>query len=219
MFLVSVFPYIQTAKRITGHYFYNVNSTFYVWYDTWAEAVAGTRAHGDRTGWPDMPAEDIPSMGKYLREHTVGQMVARVANGAAKVMTRVSNSYGYLDYVVVYAAGLVLACAVRWRRAWDGIRTNPFPPLFAVAYVSMYVLLYFWYAPIAYGDRLILALFLPVLYAVSRGLHHLVSDERLHLGRHSIRWLDLANVAILPWLLAGAFHAVSQGVYVMTGGG
>jgi hypothetical protein len=33
VFLASVFPYIRTAKRITGHYFYNVNSTFYIWYD------------------------------------------------------------------------------------------------------------------------------------------------------------------------------------------
>jgi hypothetical protein len=70
VFLTVTFPYLRTTKGITGHYFYNVNSTFYVWYDSWREAEAGTKAHGDRVGWPDMPPDEIPSLAKYLREHT-----------------------------------------------------------------------------------------------------------------------------------------------------
>ena len=35
VFLITVFPYISTSKRLFGRYFYNVNSTFYVWYDSW----------------------------------------------------------------------------------------------------------------------------------------------------------------------------------------
>ncbi|MCE7984836.1 MAG: hypothetical protein DYG89_26995 [Caldilinea sp. CFX5] len=69
-FLLTVYPYISTSKRVFGHYFYNVNSTFYMWYDSWEEAKQGTRAHGARVGWPDMPPEEIPSLRKYLREHT-----------------------------------------------------------------------------------------------------------------------------------------------------
>jgi hypothetical protein len=32
-FLVVVFPYIRESKQVYGQYFYNVNSTFYIWYD------------------------------------------------------------------------------------------------------------------------------------------------------------------------------------------
>src|SRR5688572_4789688 len=32
-FLAVLSPYLLNSKRVFGHYFYNVNSTFYVWYD------------------------------------------------------------------------------------------------------------------------------------------------------------------------------------------
>jgi hypothetical protein len=60
-FLLVVFPYIRTSKELFGRYFYNVNSTFYMWYDSWAEVEQGTRSYGDRQGWPNMPEDQIPS--------------------------------------------------------------------------------------------------------------------------------------------------------------
>jgi hypothetical protein len=219
IFLAAIFPYLRTSRLITGRYFYNVNSTFYIWYDSWEEAMAGTRAHGDRVGWPDMPPEEIPSMTKYFREHTAEQIVSRLANGGAKVMKRVADSYGYLDYVQVYAAGVLLACILRWRQARQLIRDNALPLVFAIAYVSMYVLLYFWYAPIAYGDRLILALFLPLMYALSLALHGVLQGATLRVSGRSIHWLDLANILVLPWLITGVYRAITHGVHVMTGGG
>ncbi|HET7010856.1 MAG TPA: hypothetical protein VFI11_08795, partial [Anaerolineales bacterium] len=218
-FLATVSPYLIRSKEITGHYFYNVNSTFYVWYDSWDEAMAGTRAHGDRTGWPQMPPEDIPSMGKYLREHTPGQMATRLIEGGYKVMKRVSESYGYWEYAKLYAGLLVIACALRWRRAWTLIKGNPIPLLFALAYFMAYPLLYFWYAPIAYGDRLILAQFLPLVYALSMALHCVLNESYLIIAGRSIRWLDLVNVALVPIVGMGVYRAVTHGVYVMSGGG
>jgi hypothetical protein len=38
-FLGTVYPYISTSKRVFGSYFYNVNSTFYMWYHSWKELV------------------------------------------------------------------------------------------------------------------------------------------------------------------------------------
>ena len=35
-------PYLSTSKRVFGQYFYNVNSTFYMWYDDWPHASVGT---------------------------------------------------------------------------------------------------------------------------------------------------------------------------------
>ena len=77
-FLVVLSPYLLNSKRVFGHFFYNVNSTFYVWYDDWPAASQGTYRHGDGVGWPKMPAGEIPSMGKYLRGHSAGQIAARI---------------------------------------------------------------------------------------------------------------------------------------------
>jgi hypothetical protein len=170
VFLAVIAPYLRMSQRLTGHTFYNVNSTFYVWYDSWQEAEAGTKAHGDRTGWPDMPSSEIPSLAKYLREHTARQMVQRVVDGGQEVMDHVLSSYGYFDYLLVYGGLLILASVARWRKTRRLIAENSFFLFFVLSYFAIYVLLYFWYAPITAGDRLILALFIPLLLVLSSGL-------------------------------------------------
>ena len=108
-FLITVYPYISTNKRVFGSYFYNVNSTFYVWYDSWEEAKHGTKKHGDRFGWPNMPHEKIPSMSKYLREHTLQQILARFQNGGQRILHNVISSYGYLKFTMIYFSLLIVA--------------------------------------------------------------------------------------------------------------
>ena len=41
VFLVLLSPYLLESKAKYGSYFYNVNTTFYIWYDSWTEAKAG----------------------------------------------------------------------------------------------------------------------------------------------------------------------------------
>jgi hypothetical protein len=219
VFLLTISPYLLRSKQVTGRYFYNVNSTFYIWYDSWDEARKGTRAHGDRVGWPELPPEEIPSMAKYLREHTPAQIAARLIEGGTKVITRAVRSYGYLDFVVIYAGLLGLACAARWRHAWGLIKENSVPLAFTLTYFLVYFLLYFWYAPIAYGDRLILAQFLPLVYALSVGIYAALQDSGVSIAGRTIRWLDLANLAILPFLISRVLWATTVGVYALTGGG
>ncbi len=59
-FIGTTFFYLQDTKRVFGRYFYNVNSTFYMWCDSWQEAKNLTPVYGDRNEWPDMPAYLIP---------------------------------------------------------------------------------------------------------------------------------------------------------------
>ena len=87
-FLAVLFPYLQENKRAFGQYFYNVNTTFYMWYDDWPQASVGTIKHGDGVGWPTMPANELPGAAKYLREHTLGQIAARVSHGFADMVDR-----------------------------------------------------------------------------------------------------------------------------------
>jgi 4-amino-4-deoxy-L-arabinose transferase-like glycosyltransferase len=217
-FLITVFPYINTSKRVFGHYFYNVNSTFYIWYDSWEEAKQGTRAHGDRVGWPDMPPEGIPSMSKYLREHTLQQIIGRFVDGGQRVLYNVVHSYGYFKYIVVYLCLLIIAILRFWRRVRQAVMSNPILYLFLVIYFAGYLLLYFWYVPIAGGDRLILAQFIPLMFTVSNGLHTLLLSSRLKIRGHSVHTLVISNLAILLIVIADIYFVLTERVGTMYGG-
>ena len=200
-FLATIFPYISESKRIFGHYFYNVNSTFYIWYDSWGEATQGTKAHGDRVGWPDMPPEELPSMSKYFREHTSRQILDRLLGGAGKVMGGVVHSYGYFKYIVIYASLLAVAVIWQWRRAWRAFVANPFLYLFLLIYFPAYFVLYFWYAPIAEGNRLILAQFLPLMFVLAWGSTRLLRGVQLNLRGVRMEVMTLFNLAVLALIV------------------
>jgi len=167
VFLVTVSPYIITSKRVFGRYFYNVNSTFYIWYDSWVEAKEGTRAHGDRVGWPDMPPKEIPTMSKYLREHTARDIWSRFRHGLWVTLREASRAYGYFKYLCLYALFCVSIMAVHYRHTVRVFKERPFLWLYGIAYFATYLLLYAWYVPISFGTRLSLAQFLPAMFSMS----------------------------------------------------
>ncbi|MFN2235040.1 MAG: hypothetical protein ACK2U1_12510 [Anaerolineales bacterium] len=161
-FLVVVFPYIRTSKERFGQYFYNVNATFYIWYDSWQEVEQGTKAHGDRIGWPDMPEEQIPSFQKYIREHTTRQIADRFFQGLITLWESVTRSYGYAEFLLFYLIAIMLCISQNWAQTWSILRrANPWVILFVVGYFFGYISLYAWYTPIAEGNRFVLALYLP----------------------------------------------------------
>jgi len=167
LFLLVIFPYIQTSKERFGHYFYNVNSTFYMWYDSWEEVKEGTRAHGDRVGWPDMPEEQIPSMQKYIREHSLYEMGRRIMKGVILLGGKIFQSYGYAEFVLAYTIALALLFIQNRKQVFHLLRqTNPCVLLFVFGYFLGYVILYAWYTPIATGLRFVLTLFLPAMLLI-----------------------------------------------------
>ena len=124
-FFVVLWPYLSTSKRVFGHYFYNVNSTFYVWYDDWAHASVGTYSHGDGVGWPTMPESELPSAGRYLREHTAGQIASRIASGFEDMAIKSVQMYEYLPYLVMYLLALSIVLITRSQsRRGNGSRSR-----------------------------------------------------------------------------------------------
>jgi hypothetical protein len=212
LFLATVYPYIRTSKRVFGRYFYNVTSTFYFWYDSWDEAERGTKAHGDRRGWPRMPAEELPSARKYWQEHTVSQMAARLGNGVATVFKVAWSSYGYLKYAAIYFLFALLFTLQHARRARDLLFRDgaSAASVFVISYFTLYLLLYSWYTPIADGNRLTLSLFLPGLAAIGYYLARAGRDS-IRLGglrlttaalhRFVIAVLCLDLVFAIPWTI------------------
>ncbi len=81
-FFIICSPYlIENYKNYNKHIFYNVNTTFYIWYDSWDEVELGTKNYNDRIGWPNMEKTELPSLTKYLSEHTGVEIANRFISG------------------------------------------------------------------------------------------------------------------------------------------
>jgi hypothetical protein len=90
--------------------------------------------------------------------------------------------------------------------------------LFAGIYFIAYLLLYFWYAPIAAGNRLVLAQFLPLMYSLSVGLHALLGDKTIRLAGWRLRLLDLINLALLVFIVFDIRSVLTGRILWMKGG-
>lgn len=182
VFLLLLSPYLLESKEKYGTYFYNVNTTFYIWYDSWDEAKAGTYQAGDTIGWPDLPDDEIPSLGKYLEEHTAQDILDRFVNGAILMVKSAcvtdhpfNHAYGYCSQValgLVVLAGSLIVVTKKGRVSLSN------RSLQAVFYVCLFFLVYFaayaWYMPIINfrGARTVLSLLIPLMWTVGIVVHH-----------------------------------------------
>lgn len=168
-FLGALYPYISNSKRVFGHYFYNVNTTFYIWYDDWPLASVGTYSHGDGVGWPKMLPGEIPSMRKYWRRHTVRQIVDRVADGFADMVNVSYRTYWYMKYVALYVVFALVLIATNWRPFTRMIRENAAIFLFMLLYAVVYLAAIAFYKPTSDTGtaRFLLAHVAPLMFVLS----------------------------------------------------
>jgi hypothetical protein len=166
-FLSVIFPYIRNSKRIYGQYFYNVNSNFVMWCDTSDEGWNFLNEWGDRDKWRALPPDQVPSLAKYWREHSVGQTAYRLAHGLRRLASQNARLIGYYKFVIaLVVAGAVLS--VRHRgRARQLLAEQPFAAAFSVLFFALYLGLYAWYDQIVNDTRFILSIFLPFIFAAS----------------------------------------------------
>jgi len=197
LFLVIVFPYIQQNKQIFGKYFYNVNTNFYVWTDSWEEAKRLTRSHNDRVGWPTMPADQIPSFQKYLREHTLSEMIQRVVSGTKRIKSEIAVSYGYQYFMVLYILGALLALTFKFSKLRTWVLQHSVLSVFTLAYFSASLFLCAWAVPMNGGPRFILAYFMPFMFVLLMGIEYAYKNQYITLGSLRISWMRLFHASTL----------------------
>jgi hypothetical protein len=162
-FLLVVYPHVRVNKQVFGSYFYNVNSKFYIWYDSWGQVERGTRKYGDRRGFPDMPPEKLPSAERYLATHTWEDIEARIRRGAIGTIKNASSSHGFFDYTVFAALSAAVSLALSpyvrriSRQRWPAM-------LFSAGYLCGYFLMCTWFFAIHPGVRFVVMLVAPVLF-------------------------------------------------------
>ena len=205
-FLVVVFPYIQTSKRIYGSYFYNVNSTFVMWCDSSTEAYEFLKAHGDKDQWRALPPEQLPSFRKYWREHSVAQILQRFRNGARDLATKNLRFIAYYKFVLVLlAAGMVL-CIWRRRQARELLAQNPSAAIFCVLFFLAYFVLYAWYDAIIKDARFVLSIFLPFVFVASMVVLALGREWRISVIGRRIRFDEIFAGLLLAFSLIDVLY-------------
>jgi hypothetical protein len=220
LFLVGVSPYLVTSERVYGSALYNVNSTFYMWYDTWADARSGSIRAGDRFGWPALPADSVPGPLRYVQEHSPRQIAARVRDGLQFLFGESVRTYGYWKYVVFYGVAAMLSVVLLGRTSLEQIRKHPWVVAFALAYLGGYALLYAWYVPVAAGNRLVLALFLPYMHAaavVLRRARDVAPGSRF--GKHGPWLFTAVHVALLAAVALELHDILTHRIETVYGGG
>lgn len=164
-FLFVTYPYLAANKSRFDRYFYNVNSTVFMWCDSWAQAGAFAETNRIAEQYPQLPPDEIPGPGNYWRSHTAGHMLKRLTYGV-KSLAGLAVHGSYAKYLALIF-GFCLVLAVRRRRARENILSGyGFVVLFCLLFFSGYALSYAWYAQIAYGDRFVLSLLLPALFGI-----------------------------------------------------
>ncbi len=217
VFLVLLSPYLLESNAKYGSYFYNVNTTFYMWYESWAEVKAGTLAAGDHDGYPDLPPEEIPSLQKYLRERGIGSMLWRFFNGSKRLLNLgcfdVNSTwhYGYCSQASLGLLAIAISLPVLLRRMpLRELLKYAHIAWFATAILVVYALGAAWYVPILgnNGVRIALVIVIPLLWTVGLAIHAPgVNEFRLRiLGK---------SVSMLRLLLGLMYLALSYEIYLM----
>lgn len=211
-FILTIYPYISDTKKRYDHYFYNVNSTFYFWCDSWKEAASSTKAHGDREGWPIMPSESIPSFKKYFHEHNIGDVLNRITKGMYVVVGTAYLSYGYFRYSYIYFVFFLLLIFLKRKVPSNEkkLTKNYFLLLFFLLYFIMYFFIYAWYVPIAPGVRFMLAHFLPFIFMISLFILEYSKDIFIELNDYKINILTIFNFFILNIFITDFFVLVRK---------
>jgi hypothetical protein len=195
-FVAVISPYIRTSKQIYGHYFYNVNSTFTMWCDSWPEARAFLNTYGDKGKWRDLPPDQIPSPTKYWREHSVSQITHRLMSGLRGIAAQNAMAIAYYKFMFLFAATAAFLWMRHPQQAHRLIAEKPFAAAFCVLFVAVYVILYAWYNAIVSDTRFILSIFLPFVFTASIFILALGRDRTVAIAGRRLRFTQL-----FAWLL------------------
>jgi len=204
-FLIVVGPYTLNSKRVFGSYFYNANTTYFMWYDDGGTARAIMLPHMDVEGRVSMPAEELPSMRQYLRTRSVAQITARLADGLRNIVVRSYETYWYFFFVLAYAALAALVIASNWNAAAALARRHVILLLFLIGYAAIYLAgtAFFSITSSTGTTRFFITHLTPFFFTLSLLLSRRpFSDTRWNIAGITVRAAH-AHVAIGAWLAAG----------------
>lgn len=208
VFLVTIFPYLYNNHARYGRYFYNVNTTFFVWCDSWPQAQQFAEKYHIEKHFPAAPAQEIPGMQNYWRTHSTNQIGNRIVYGI-KTLALLAAESGALKYLLILCACGAVLSIIHPSAARNFIQKHRLSLAFSILLFCAYALAYSWYVVIAYGDRFVLSLVPPLLFALCKYIDTIFADIHLASRTH-VRFAPrsaFATALILLTLANGVFAA------------
>jgi hypothetical protein len=218
VFVAVIFPYINQMKQRFGNYFYNVNTTIYMWYDEMEQAYAGeARYHFTEHVPLDLSADQIPSLGKYAREHTLQQAFARFKDGVISELAVIGWQFSVTNYQLAYGWIFILALLVAHKNSLRTVRKYPFLIAFVMLYFLGYFVAFAWYSPIASGRRFVYGLYIPLLFALFAAINELANQQKAPPGGKAplsiARYFTLSNLIILFTLIYNIWVVLTSSLF------
>ncbi len=224
VFMGLLFPYFQESKEKYGTYFYNINSSRLMWYDSWDEALNAARLAREQGGWTNLPAEEIPSLSNYLKEHSPGDMIARFRLGAKHLIWSGCNyqfslyTFGHCSQVVLSLVIFALCLPILLFKGSQSKNNHKHVHigLYILLFFVLYGLSFLWFIPISgRGPRTIFTLMIPLLWTIGFIVHSpQIQSLQFKLFQRTIRVIDIAYVLMLLTL----FYEIYQVVTVRAAG-
>lgn len=169
VFLSILAPYIIQTKKIYGSYFFNY-ATVYMWREKWDDVLPLDKQLKNVEYLRSLPKNQLPSLPKYLREHSIHHLAFRMISGIVLNIGILLGTYASLStaILILYIPFLAFFTFTKNRLTYFRRYLNQNKKI--IIFISSYLLLYFlafsWYAPIGVGPRFILPLYMPTLFSV-----------------------------------------------------
>lgn len=199
-FLLLVSPYLMNNYERFGRVFYNVNTTFFVWCDSWSEAQQFAERYQIDRQFPDAPADQIPGPVNYLRTHSARQIAQRLGYGIRTLFGIMLDAPAFKYLAILFL--MVLVVSIRNGNQKEWIRRYNWQIALTLALLLAYGLAYSWYVLIAYGDRFVLSLVPLVLFVF---LHFL--DRSGKSGSAKLHPVTVVSVILVILCLADGIRA------------
>lgn len=221
LFFLVIFPYAQALKRRFGHYFYNVNTTFYFWYDDFQMAEEEEAKHAFTLRWPEHMAEDeLPNLRNYIREHSFQQIVERFYSGFRGQFTNIVNkSFSLTNYWISYLFILLVGILINLKGFKKVVNANLIPLLFVILYFTGYLIAFAWYCSIACERRFTFSLYLPFLITIYLVMRELIKDqahnkENIEYRIDLAKYFSASNVIVALSLLINIWFITNEILFI-----
>jgi hypothetical protein len=184
-----------------GHYFYNINTTFYIWYDSLDEAMAADKIYQFSQHWPAQLAPDqVPGPVKFLREHSFRQILDRFTQGVHEQWTNIESQFSVTNYQLSYTVIFLAAILLDIRTTLGLVKKYPYAILFTVLFFIGYLAAFAWYSPISPERRFTYGLYIPFMFSLFIGIKELAQQQGIRKGGQEAP-VDTANFALATNLL------------------
>jgi len=157
------------------------------------------------------PTPDLPTLERYLRDHTAAEIIARPIDGLVTNHKRIqkyyTSAYSFLGLCLCAAGILTL---FNYQNMWKLVCGNLPVVFYITGFFTGYLVLYGWYDGLRIGARLILSLYVPAIFSLIWFLSRKDNKIVIKIGKGGI---DLQRVLFTLLFIALAVKVVA----VLTG--